>query len=143
MITMNTPKYGELNVAGFGAAQPGATPIAGRFSFDKDRIQQYKDAFGSDLGAMAYLLEQQRSQASDPQRIREMLNVIGPYQKEIARENQRLGKESAEFANIMSFPDRAFRAMAASHYYMPETMQTIAQGIGRPIPFANRQYTSL
>jgi hypothetical protein len=92
---------------------------------------------------MAYLLEQQRSQASDPQRIREMLNVIGPYQKEIARENQRIGKESAEFANIMSFPDRAFRAMAASHYYVPETMQTIAQGIGRQTPFLNRQYTSL
>jgi hypothetical protein len=140
---MNTPNYGQLNVSGFGAAQPSPTPIAGRFNFDKDRIQQYKDAFGSDLGAMAYLLEQQRSQASDPQRIKEMLDVIGPYQREIAKENQRLGMESAEFANIMSFPDRAFRAMAASHYYVPETMQTIAQGIGRQTPFLNRQYTSL
>ena len=141
---MNTPKYGELNVAGFGAAQPSPTPIAGRFlNFDKDRIQQYKDAFGSDLGAMAYLLEQQRSQASDPQRIKEMLDVIGPYQKEIARENQRLGKESAIFAGFMDLPNKMSRAMAASHYYVPETMQTIAQGIGRPIPFLNRQYTSL
>jgi hypothetical protein len=140
---MNTPNYGQLNVSGFGAAQPSPTPIAGRFNFDKDRIQQYKDAFGSDLGAMAYLLEQQRAQASDPQRIKEMLDVIGPYQREIAKENQRLGMESAVFSGFMDLPNKMSRAMAASHYYMPETMQAIAQGIGRQTPFLNRQYTSL
>lgn len=143
MITMNTPKYGELNVAGFGAAQPGATPIAGRFNFDKDRIQQYKDAFGSDLGAMAYLLEQQRSQASDPQRIKEMLDVIGPYQREIAKENQRLGMESSLFAGFVNFPQRMRDARVAGHYRLPETMQTIQRGIDRAVPFSNRNYVSL
>lgn len=137
--------YGQtgptLNTAGFTGPQP---PIAGRFlNLDKERIQQFKDAFGADMGAMAYLLEQQRMQASDPQRMKEMLDVLGPYQEKVARESQRLGKESAVFAGILDLPDKAFRAMAASHYYVPETMQVIAQGIGRPTPFVNRQYTSL
>ncbi len=143
MISMNTPNYGQLNVSGFGTAQPSPTPIAGRFNFDKDRIQQYKDAFGSDLGAMAYLLEQQRSQASDPQRIKEMLDVIGPYQREIAKENQRLGMESSLFAGFVNFPQRMRDARLAGQFYIPETMQTIQRGIDRAIPFSNRSYVSL
>lgn len=131
----------SLNIGGFTGPQPA---IAGRFlNLDKERIQQFKDAFGPDMGAMAYLLEQQRMQASDPQRMKEMLDVLGPYQKEVARESQRLGKESAIFAGILDLPNKASRAMAASHYYVPETMQVIAQGIGRPTPFVNRKYTSL
>jgi len=147
---LNTSGFTGLNVGGFTDPliqrldTTPQTPIAGRYlNLDKERIQQFKDAFGSDMGAMAYLLEQQRAQSSDPQRMKEMLDVLGPYQKEVARENQRLGQESAMFAGIMDLPNKASRAMAASHYYMPETMQAIAQGIGRPIPFVNRQYTSL
>jgi len=143
----------SLNIGGFtgqGATPTGRldtsfqTPIAGRFlNLDKERIQQFKDAFGNDMGAMAYLIEQQRMQASDPQRMKEMLDILGPYQQDVARESQRLGRESAIFAGIMDLPNKASRAMAASHYYMPETMQAIAQGIGRQTPFVNRQYTSL
>lgn len=143
----------SLNIGGFTGQNPGVfgrldttaqTPIAGRFlNLDKERIQQFKDAFGSEMGAMAYLIEQQRMQASDPQRMKEMLDILGPYQKDVARESQRLGQESALFAGILDLPNKASRAMAASHYYVPETMQAIAQGIGRQTPFVNRQYTSL
>jgi len=143
----------SLNTGGFTGeltASPGAfntapqTPITGRFlDLDKGRIQQYKDAFGADIGAMAYLLEQQRMQESDPQRIKERLDVIGPYYKDVARENQRLGKDSAIFAGILDLPNKAFQSQAALHYYMPQTMQAISQGINRPSPFLNRQYTSL
>jgi len=147
---LNTSGFTGLNTSGF--TDPviqrldtiPQTPIAGRYlNLDKERIQQFKDAFGSDMGAMAYLLEQQRAQASDPQRMKEMLDILGPYQKDVARESQRLGQESAIFAGILDLPNKASRAMAASHYYMPETMQAIAQGIGRQTPFVNRQYTSL
>jgi hypothetical protein len=75
--------------------------------------------------------------------MREMLDVLGPYQKEVARENQRLGQESALFAGILDIPNKLSRAQMASHYYVPETMQAIAQGIGRQTPFVNRNYTSL
>lgn len=143
----------SLNVGGFtGQTVPPTgrldtafqTPVAGRYmDLDKERIQQYKDAFGPEMGALAYLVEQQRSQASDPQRMKEMLDILGPYQKDVARESQRLGKDSAIFAGILDLPNKAARAMAASHYYMPETMQAISQSIGRATPFVNRQYVSL
>lgn len=138
---MNEPNYGQLNVEGFGAPQ---VPVAGRFlNLDKQRIQEFKDAFGSDLGAMAYLLEQQRSQASDPERLKEMLGVLGPYQKDVARESQRLGMESNLFAGFLGIPEKMRGARLAGHYYLPETMSTIQQGINRPIPFTNRSYVSL
>lgn len=143
----------SLNIGGFTGQTATPTgrldtgfqaPVAGRFlNLDKERIQQFKDAFGDEMGAMAYLIEQQRMQASDPQRMKEILDVLGPYQKDVARESQRLGQESALFAGILDIPNKMSRAMAASHYYVPETMQAIAQGIGRPTPFVNRQYTSL
>ena len=142
-----------LNTGGFTGQNPGVfgrldttaqTPITGRFlDFDKEAIKQAKDLFGDDMGALIYLVERQRAEQSNPQRMKEMLDVLGPYQKEVARESQRLGQESAIFAGILDLPNKASRAMAASHYYMPETMQAIAQGSGRPIPFVNRQYTSL
>lgn len=142
----NTFSYGgTINTEGFGNTYGGAKPLAGRYlDLDAERIKQYKDAFGSDIGAMAYLLEQQRQQASDPQRLKEMLDVLGPYQLQVARENQRLGTESAITAGILDIPNKLSRAMAASHYYMPETMQAIANTINRPSSFgAPRQYVSL
>ena len=145
----------SLNIGGFTGQTANTTnrlntgfqtpnQLAGRFlNLDKERIGQFKDAFGSEMGAMAYLIEQQRMQASDPQRMKEMLDILGPYQKDVARESQRLGQESAIFAGILDLPNKMSRAMAASHYYMPETMQAISQGIGRQVPFVNRQYTNL
>jgi len=141
VIDMAAPSYGQLNVADFGATQ---TPVAGRFlNLDKQRIQEFKDAFGSDIGAMAYLLEQQRAQTSDPRRLKEMLDVLGPYQKDVAREAQRLGMESNLFAGVVNFPEKLRSSRLAGHYYLPETMATIQQGINRPTPFLNRSYVSL
>lgn len=137
----------SINTGGFTgqtAFGTGQMPLAGRFmGLDKERIKEYKEAFGDEMGALVYLLEQQRANESDPQRIKERLDVLGPYHKDVARENQRLGQESAVFAGILGLPDRAFRAASASHYYMPETMQAISENIRRPIPFVNRQYTRL
>jgi len=72
-----------------------------------------------------------------------MLDVIGPYQREIAKENQRLGMESNLFAGVVNFPEKLRSSRLAGHYYLPETMATIQQGINRPTPFLNRSYVSL
>jgi hypothetical protein len=149
VIAMNVPSYGNLKLGGYGDVKTAGfgdayirPKLAGGF-LDKEKLQEFKDVFGSEIGALAYLQEKQRQEASDPQRIQQTLNVLGPWYKDIARENQRLGMESNIFAGIMDLPNKLSRAMAAQHYYMPETMQTISQNIGRPTPFATRQYVNL
>jgi hypothetical protein len=142
-----------LNTGGFTGQNPGVfgrldttaqTPITGRFlDFDKEAIKQAKDLFGDDMGALIYLVERQRAEQSNPQRMKEMLDVLGPYQKEVARENQRLGMESNLFAGFVGIPGKLKDARLAGHYYVPETMATIQQGINRPTPFLNRSYVSL
>ena len=132
---------GEINAEGFG----GPSPLAGRYlDIDPERIKQFKDAFGNDIGAMAYLLEQQRTQATDPQRIKEMLAVIEPYQKRVALENQRLGMESALFGGFLNLPEKLGQAISAQRAYGPEILQTISQASNRPSSFfVPRQYVSL
>ena len=84
-----------------------------------------------------------RDRESSSRRLKEQLDVLGPYFKDVARENQRLAMEANIFAGFMDIPNKFSRAMAAQHYYMPETMKTIAGNIGRETPFVNRQYVSL
>lgn len=131
---------GSLNVEGFGAGKP---QLAGSY-LDKERIKEIKDMFGDkDLGSLLAFNVMQKEREASPERLKEQLNVLGPYLKDVARENQRLAMEANLFAGFMDLPNKASRAMAAQHYYMPETMQAITQTIGRTTPFVNRQYSVL
>jgi hypothetical protein len=93
-------------------------------------------------GLIAYT-QMRGEKESSPERLKEQLGVLGPYLKDVARENQRLAMEANLFAGILDMPNKFSRAMAAQHYYMPETMQAISQNIGRETPFLNRQYVQL
>ena len=72
----------------------GSTPpsVAGRW-FDPERAKQYKDIFG-DSGPLIGFLEQRTAYEQDPQRLKEKLDILGPYQKDVAQTNQKLGLQS-------------------------------------------------
>ena len=72
----------------------GSTPpsVAGRW-FDPERAKQYKDIFG-DSGPLIGFLEQRTTYEQDPQRLKERLDILGPYQKDVAQTNQKLGLQS-------------------------------------------------
>lgn len=115
---------------------------------DLDKAAEYakqleKMGISSEDAGFLAVASSMRERESSPQRLQEQLNVLGPYFKDVARENQRLAMEANLFAGFMDIPNKFSRAMAAQHYYMPETMQTIAGNIGRETPFVNRQYVNL
>jgi hypothetical protein len=115
---------------------------------DLDKAAEYakqleKMGISSEDAGFLAVASSMRERESSPQRLQEQLNVLGPYFKDVARENQRLAMEANLFAGFMDIPNKFSRAMAAQHYYMPETMQTIAGNIGRETRFVKRQYVNL
>lgn len=144
LLQENEGYYSRVQTPGIRQEPPASPMLAGRFGgFDLEEAKKYKDALG-EIGPYAYMLDQKLRYENDPQRLRETIEVLGPYYKDVARESQRLGMEANLFAGFMDIPNKFSRAMAAQHYYMPETMQTIAGNIGRAkTPFVNRQYAQL
>lgn len=139
MLPFNLPNLAGPTVTNQG----GGFSLAGSYA-DKDRLKELQDLFGTDetgklLAANVFL----RDKESSPERLKEQLGVLGPYLKDVARENQKLAMEANLFAGILDMPNKFSRAMAAQHYYMPETMQAISQNIGRTTPFLDRQYVQL
>jgi hypothetical protein len=134
---------GNLNVQGFGnqASQPS---LAGRYSsaINPEEVKKYTEAFGEEYGPLIYWSEMNRSRESDPQRIREQLEVIGPYMKDVAREKQRLGMESNLFAGLLNLPNKWQEAMSEKYRFSGPMVDMIKQGSQRTAanPFTQRQY---
>ena len=145
MLPFNLPAFAGPTVTSTSRqfASPSSFSLAGNY-FDKDRVKEIQEMFeDKDLGSLLAFNTLQKEKEGSPQRLKEQLEVLGPYLKDVAQENQRLAMEANLFAGFMDIPNKLSRAMAAQHYYMPETMQTIAGNIGRQTPFVNRQYVSL
>jgi|DEB19_MinimDraft_3_1074340.scaffolds.fasta_scaffold00249_12 ABC-type transporter Mla subunit MlaD len=137
---------GTINTAGFGQSALDQEEEDYLLA-NTNKLSQYAKTL-KDLGidsniAGLYALTKLEKPNTKKQ-LEEILGILGPYQKEVARENQRLGMESALFANFLDMPNKFSRAMAAQHYYVPETLQAISQTVGRPSSFFTpRQYVSL
>ena len=134
---------GQLNTQGFGGSQP---QLAGSY-FDKDRIKQITEMFGPDMdattrGLLTYKILEEEKQSS-PKRLKEQLEVLGPYLKDVARENQRLAMEANLFAGIMDIPNKFSRAMAEQYRYFPETMEIVGRSAQPRQPLQTRQYINL
>lgn len=132
-------------MAAFGS---GASSSAGSGLADLSKAAAYAEQFKKmgmtpDTAGLLGFATVQKEYEGSPSRLQEQIAVLGPYFKDVARENQRLGMEANLFKGFMDLPDKFSRAMAAQHYYMPETMQTIAGNIGRETPWVNRQYVQL
>lgn len=132
---------GELNVQGFGK-QPA---LAGRYNIDPEGVKQFKEAFGEEYGPLMYWAEMNRQRENDPQRLREQLEILGPYMKDVAREKQRLGMESNVFAGLLNLPNKWQEAMSEKYRFSGPMVEMIAQGAQRSManPFTQRQYVNL
>ena len=132
---------GQLNVQGFGnqATQPN---LAGRYNIDPEGVKQFKEAFGEEYGPLIYWGEMNRQRENDPQLLREQLEVLGPYMKDVAREKQRLGMESNIFAGLLNLPNKWQEAMSEKYRFSGPMVDMIKQGSQRTAanPFTHRQY---
>ena len=94
-----------LNILATSSPQLNQPSLAGRYSsvINPEEVKQYKEAFGEEYGPLIYWGEMNKQRENDPQRLREQLEILGPYMKDVAREKQRLGMESNIFATQISF----------------------------------------
>lgn len=147
---MKTPSLyenygGNINVQGFGDTplQPtGALAGRGGLNINPEELKQFKDAFGPD-GALIYWSELNKRRESDPQRLKEQLEILGPYQKDVARERQRLGRESNIFAGVMNLPNKWQDAMAQKFAFYQPTMELLTHNAKAQTPFVTRQYVNI
>ena len=120
--------------------------LAGRYgSLNPEEAKAYTDIFGKEIGPFAYMLDQKSRYESDPQRLKEQLEVLGPYLKDVAREKQRLGMESNIFAGLMNLPNKWQEAMSEKYRFSGPMVEMIKQGSQRTManPFAQRQYINI
>ena len=101
--TSGVPSYGS----GFGGTYGGTLnmqglvdqlnkgTLAGRYSFDPEEVKRFQDMFGDkETGAMLYYLEKKQQEANDPQRLKERLDILGPWYENLAEKSQRFGLQS-------------------------------------------------
>jgi hypothetical protein len=134
---------GTINTEGFGRNLP-QTGLAGRggLNIDPEELKQFKDAFGPD-GALIYWSELNRRRESDPENLKKQLEILGPYQKDVARERQRLGMESNIFAGVMNLPNKWQEAMAQKFAFYQPTMDLLRGNATARAPFVTRQYINV
>lgn len=137
---------GSLNMQGL-TDQLNQQQLAGRYSsvINPEEVKQYKETFGDEYGPLIYWGEMNKRRESDPQRLREQLEVLGPYMKDVAREKQRLGMESNVFAGLLNLPNKWQEAMSEKYRFSGPMVEMISQGSQRTLanPFAQRQYIAL
>lgn len=133
--------YSQIQTPGILPGAVTSPMLAGRFGgFDIEEAKKYKDALG-EIGPYAYMLDQKLRYENDPQRLREQLEIIGPYMKDVAREKQRLGMESNIFAGLMNLPNKWQEAMAEKFRFTPYNLELAARpSAGVSNPFVTRQY---
>lgn len=151
MLPFNLPAFAGPTITTASTVAKFSTPEDNRMReglADLDKAAAYAERLkqmgvSPDTAGLIGFTVSQKERENSPARLKEQIDVLGPYFKDVARENQRLGMEANLFAGFMDIPNKFSRALAAQHYYMPETMQTIAGTIGRQTPFVNRQYIQL
>lgn len=136
-----------LNILATSSPQLNQPSLAGRYSsvINPEEVKQYKEAFGEEYGPLIYWGEMNKQRENDPQRLREQLEILGPYMKDVAREKQRLGMESNIFAGLLNLPNKWQEAMSEKYRFSGPMVEMISQGAQRSManPFAQRQYISL
>jgi hypothetical protein len=109
---LNLGSFGKLastlpNIPGISSFMPQGFPSGGTTGVsmgstvpsiagswvDPEKIKQYKELFG-ESGPLIGFLEQRATYEQDPQRLKEKLDILGPYQKDVAETNQKLGLQS-------------------------------------------------
>lgn len=135
---------GTLNTQGFGN-QVAQQQLAGRYSsmINPEEVKQYKEAFGEEYGPLIYWGEMNKRRESDPQRLKEQLEILGPYMKDVAREKQRLGMESNVFAGLLNLPNKWQDAMAQKFAFYQPTMDLIRSNATARPSFITRQYINV
>lgn len=137
---------GTLNMQGLADQMNAQPSLAGRYgTLDPNEAKAYTDMFGKEIGPFAYMLDQKMRYESDPQRLKEQLEVLGPYLKDVAREKQRLGMESNVFAGLMNLPNKWQEAMSEKYRFSGPMVEMITQGSQRTManPFVQRQYINI
>ena len=142
LVQSNEGYYGKVQTPGIRPEVPSSPPLAGSFGgIDLDEAKKIKDTLG-EAGLFGYMLDQKYRYENDPQRLREQLEVLGPYMKDVARERQRLGMESNVFAGLMNLPNKWQEAMSEKYRFSGPIVDMIKQGSQRTAanPFVTRQY---
>lgn len=142
LVESKTDYYSQIRTPGIMPEVPNSPMLAGRYSIDPEGVKQFKEAFGEEYGPLMYWSEMNRQRENDPQRLREQLEVLGPYMKDVAREKQRLGMESNIFAGLLNLPNKWQEAMSEKYRFSGPMVDMIKQGAQRTAanPFAQRQY---
>ena len=139
--------YGSnLNMQGLTNQLNAQVPVAGRYgTLDPNEAKAYSEMFGKEIGPFAYLLDQKTRYENDPQRLREQLEVLGPYLRDVAQEKQRLGMEANIFAGLMNLPNKWQEAMSEKYRFSGPMVEVLSQGAQRTManPFAQRQYINI
>lgn len=142
LVAKNDDYYSRVRTPGIRPEPPASPMLAGRFGgFDLEEAKKYKEAYG-EIGPYAYMLDQKLRYENDPQRLREQLEVLGPYLKDVAREKQRLGMESNIFAGLMNLPNKWQEAMSEKFRFTPYSLN-LAQKSVASNPFVTRQYVNI
>lgn len=139
--------YSQIQTPGIRPEVPNSPMLAGRYSslINPEEVKQFTEAFGKEYGPLIYWGEMNRRRESDPQRLREQLEILGPYMKDVAREKQRLGMESNIFAGLLNLPNKWQEAMSEKYRFSGPMVEMIKQGSQRSManPFVSRQYINI
>ncbi len=139
------PVFDAMKFAAVPQAQVQTPPLAGSYSFNTDKAQRVKELLGDEYGGLiagAMLLDEMRAEQQSPERIKEQLEVLGPYFKDVAKENQRLGMEANVFKSLLDAPKEFQRAMAEKYRFFGDQLDILAQNT-QPASYTTRQYINL
>ena len=132
------PLTGAAGGVSINTMPPG---LAGSY-FDEERAKKIKEMVGDEYGGLAILLDVMRREESSPQKLQEQLNILGPYFKDVARENQRLGMEANVFKSLLDAPKEFQRAMAEKYRFFGDQLGVLRENAGAP-SYVTRQYINI
>lgn len=115
--------------------------LAGSY-FDEERARKIRELVGDEYGGLAVLADLFRQEESAPGKLQEQLDVLGPYFKDVARENQRLGMEANVFKSLLDAPKEFQRAMAEKYRFFGDQLGVLRENAGAP-SYVTRQYINL
>lgn len=142
LVQKDDSYYSRIQTPGIRPEVPSSPPLANVFGgIDLDEAKKVKEALGEEA-LFGYMINQARRQESDPQRLREQLEVLGPYLKDVAREKQRLGMESNVFAGLMNLPNKWQETMAEKFRFTPYSLNLAEKSVASN-PFVTRQYVNI
>ena len=132
------PLTGAAGGVSINTMPPG---LAGSY-FDVERARKIREMVGKEFGDLAVLADLFRREESSPQKLKEQLEVLGPYFKDVARENQRLGMEANVFKSLLDAPKEFQRAMAEKYRFFGDQLGTLRENAGPP-SYVTRQYINI